>query len=171
MGGFARRSPARPWAAGLAMALVLAGCAAPPRHAAPEAGQTRTAWSGRLALRVDAQRPQSFHAGFELRGNAQQGELSLFSPIGATVANMSWSPGMARLRADGKDSQYPSLGALTTEVAGAEIPVASLFQWLAGEPVTTDGWQAELDQLADGRLVARRLQPPPAVELRLVIDP
>lgn len=166
--------PAIPWwraaVAGVVMAVV-AGCAVQPRQPASEAGETRDVWSGRLALRVDSPQPQSFNAGFELRGNAQDGQLSLFSPLGSTVAKMSWTPGDARLQADGKETRFASLAALTYQATGAELPVANLFHWLAGQPSATDGWQAELDKLADGRLVARRLQPPPAIELRLIIDP
>lgn len=149
--------------------LLLAGCAAPGRPPqVPDA--VRDFWSGRLALRIDSQRPQSFAAGFELHGNAREGRLSLFNPLGGTVAQMAWAPGQASLHADGQERRFESLGALTSEVTGAELPITNLFQWLAGIPAAAEGWQAELVDLEQGRLVARRSQPAPAIELRLVID-
>ena len=151
-------------------ALLLAGCAT-PRRPVQATGTIRDFWSGRLALRIDSPRPQSLAAGFELQGDAQEGRLSLFNPLGGTVARMAWAPGQASLQADGQERRFDSLGALTSEVTGAELPIASLFQWLAGSSATAEGWQAELEGLSNGRLVARRSQPSPAIELRLVIDP
>lgn len=149
--------------------LLLAGCVSPPR-VTPPLGQTTTQWSGRLALRIDADPVQSFSAGFELRGNAQTGELSLYSPLGATVAQMAWTPGDARLRWDGKERRFDSMDALTLQATGTELPVASIFQWLVGQDVSTVGWQADLRELPKGRLVARRSTPLPSVEMRLVLE-
>ena len=149
-----------------AMVLALAGCAQPARLAGPQAAS----WAGRLALRVESDQAQSFSAGFELKGSALAGALSLFSPLGATVARMEWTPGEAWLRSEGKVLLFDSLDALTKHATGTELPVAGMFRWLAGEDAETAGWQADLRQLASGRLVARRNLPPPAVEIRLVLD-
>ncbi len=149
--------------------LALSGCAtpgAPPSDAAT----TRTVWSGRLSLRVDSQPPQSFIAGFELRGNAQSGELSLFSAFGATLAQLNWSPGQARLQAQGRTETFASIGDLTLAATGTELPVGSLFQWLAGQPADEGGWHADLAQLAQGKLNAARLTPAPPVELRILLE-
>lgn len=156
--------------AAFAVALaLLAGCANPPR-VANQSGPTVTHWSGRLALRVDSDQVQSFSAGFELKGDARTGQLSLYSPLGATMAQLVWAPGDARLRWDGKERGFDSLDALTRQATGTELPVASIFQWLAGENAETAGWQADLRELSKGRLVARRSAPPPAVEMRLVLE-
>ena len=149
--------------------VLLAGCANPPR-AANQAAPALAHWSGRLALRVEADQQQSFSAGFELKGNAQAGELSLYSPLGATLAQLVWAPGDARLRWDGKERSFDSLAALTLHATGTELPVASMFQWLAGENAEAAGWQADLRELSNRRLVARRSTPPPAVEMRLVLE-
>ncbi len=156
-----------PWA--LAAVLALGACATPPKDAAP-AGTPREQWGGRMSVRVESDPVQSFSAGFELRGNAVNGQLSLYSPIGSTVAQLTWAPGEARLRSDGKDQAYESLNALTRQVVGAELPITSIFLWLSGQPASTDGWVADLQNHANGRLVARRLQPAPAVEMRLILD-
>lgn len=153
-------------AAGLAIAS-LSACALPPR--AP-ASTDQPSWSGRLALQVEGDQRNSFSAGFELRGAPQAGELSLYSPLGATLAQLRWSPGMAELVADGKRHLYDSIDALTQEATGTALPLAALFAWLEGRPAEVPGWQADLSRVADGRLVARRSQPLPAAELRIVLQ-
>ncbi len=156
--------------AALALTLtLLAGCSHPPRSALQTAAQA-SLWSGRLALRVDSDQARSFSAGFELKGNAQAGELSLYSPLGATIAQLDWTSAGARLRWEGKERSFDSLGELTREATGTELPVASIFLWLAGDNASAPGWQADLRELPNGRLVARRTTPPPAVEMRLVLE-
>ncbi len=167
--------------AGLLIAIFLiAGCAHPVRDSGPNYQETpvNTSWRGRLALKVDSElaqlpdqaRGQSFFAGFELTGNAQAGELALFSPLGSTLATLSWSPTSGQLRTGAETRQFESLGAMVRQATGTEIPVASLFSWLAGHNVAVPGWQADLSQHAEGRLVARRNDPLPVVELRLVVE-
>ncbi len=151
----------------LAGVIGLTACALPPR--APDSvGQPY--WSGRLALQVDADRPQSFSAGFELRGTPQSGELLLYSPLGATLAQLRWAPGMAELQADGKRRAYPSIDALTQDATGTALPLPALFSWLDGRAAEVAGWQADLSRIADGRLTARRSMPLPTAELRIVLQ-
>lgn len=152
----------------LAAALGLSACALPPR-APDSAGQPY--WNGRLALQVEDQPSQSFTAGFELRGGAEAGELALYSPLGATLAQLRWAPGMAELQADGRRRQYPSIEALTQEATGTALPLAALFDWLQGRPAEVPGWRADLSRVADGRLLASRSMPLPRAELRVVLQP
>lgn len=154
------------WA--LLCALVLAGCATPQRTPAAPGVQ---AWAGRLALTVEGQASQSFSAGFELKGAPETGELTLFNPLGGTLAALSWSPGTATLRqSNGSTRQFPSLEALAQEATGAPLPIAALFDWLAGRPTPVAGWQADVTQVAEGRLRAQRSGPPPAADLRVVFE-
>ena len=157
------------WLAIWLVLMLLAGCASPPRIANPPE-QAVSLWAGRLSLRVEADASSSFTAGFELKGNAQFGELSLYGPFGATIAKLAWTPNDARLRANGTERSFDSLDALVKEATGTELPVSSIFQWLAGESVSSGGWQADLSGLGSGRLLARRDAPPPAMELRLVLE-
>ncbi|MEO6626118.1 MAG: outer membrane lipoprotein LolB [Burkholderiaceae bacterium] len=149
--------------------LALSGCATrkPPVATPAVEAAVRT---GRLAVRVDTQPTQAFSAGFELRGNAETGLLLLFSPFGGTLARLSWSPGEARLLSDGKEQTFASFEALSQHVTGASLPLGGLFQWLARDPAPVEGWQAELGELAEGRLHARRITPAPTVDLRVVLD-
>ena len=158
----------------------IAGCAQPIRASSQidQESAPATVWRGRLALRVDSDevplpgqpRGQSFFAGFELTGSAQTGELALFSPLGTTLATLNWSPDSGQLRTGNESRQFESLAAMVRQATGAEIPVASLFSWLAGRHVDVPGWQADLSQFEQGRLFARRDTPLPVVELRLIVE-
>lgn len=148
-------------------ALLLAGCAVPPRTAAPPGVQV---WAGRLALTVEGQASQSFSAGFELKGAPEAGELGLYNPLGGTIAVLAWAPGSATLRSNGENRQFPSLEALAQEATGAPLPVAALFDWLAGKPTPVAGWEPDVSQVAEGRLRARRTAPPPAADLRVAFE-
>jgi outer membrane lipoprotein LolB len=148
----------------------IAGCAQPPLAKAPGSPEIAT-WRGRLALRIDNPEQPSFFASFELTGQARAGELLLSSPLGNVVASMHWTPQAAFLRNNGETRQFDSLDALATEATGTAIPIAALFQWLDGQPAEAAGWQADLSQLAQGRLLARRTHPGPVAELRLILEP
>ncbi len=154
---------------------LIAGCAH-PTGTFTKNGAENSFWRGRLALQVGAdsgptQTPaQSFFAAFELTGSASSGVLAIFSPLGSTLATLTWSPQTTTLRADGETRQFETLDAMLKSATGAEIPVASLFAWLAGEPRVTPGWLADLSQTASGKLIARRTEPLPTVELRIVLD-
>lgn len=152
----------------LAASLALTACAVPPR-ASQTPGQPF--WSGRLALQVEGEQSQSFSAAFELRGTPQAGELALYSPLGATLAQLRWAPGLAELQASGQRRNYPSIDALTQEATGTALPLAALFAWLQGQNAEVPGWRADLSRMADGRLVARREMPLPTAELRVVLQP
>jgi outer membrane lipoprotein LolB len=149
-------------------ALLLTGCAhlnSSRQHTDPS-----TFWSGRLALQVDGSAAQSFSASFELKGSAEAGELTLFNPLGGTVARMLWQPGSATLHAHGEIRPFDSLETLVVQATGAPLPLAALFDWLRGRNTPVPGWQADLARLDDGRLTAVRSQPEPTATLRVVLD-
>ena len=156
-------TPLRLPLAGLLLALLTA-CATPPRDADLADGNV---WQGRLALQVDGQPPQSLSAGFELRGDPQVGELALSSPLGQVLAVADWGPAGARLRQGGSERRFASVDDMTTELTGTALPLAALFAWLRGQADAPPGWEVDLSAHAEGRLVARRLAPPPQAELRL----
>ena len=154
------------WAAGAVAALtLLGGCASPP--AAPDSGPH---WSGRLALTVQSDPPQSFSAGFELHGQPRQGQLRLSTPLGNTLATVVWSPGLAELHTSGPAQRFDSLDTLTLQLTGSSLPIATWFDWLSGIATPANGWQADLSRLPQGRLTAQRLPPEVAAELRVVLD-
>ena len=160
-------------------ASLVSGCAYPTKSEGPGEAEGRQ-WRGRLAVSVEPDKlaasrdsgggPQSFSVSFELTGNAQIGVLLLFSPLGTTVAELTWNAHTASMRANGEIRSSNSLAELLKQATGTEIPVASLFAWLAGNHVTEPGWLADLSQHGLGRVVARRSDPLPAVELRLIFE-
>lgn len=154
----------------MSMALWLAGCAQP--HRMPSTTAQITSWSGRLALQLhdDQAEDQSFSAAFELQGSERQGQLTLLSPFGAVLAELQWSPQGAQLRQGGQLRESPSLAVLVQDSVGAALPLGALFSWLAGQPAEADGWQADLTQIAAGRLRAIRTDPLPRATLRLVLE-
>ena len=151
-------------AALLLCALALASCAT------PRPTPSSAFWSGRLALQVQSNPVQQWFANFELQGSAEQGELLLLSPIGTSLAKLSWTPDSARLEQGGRTVQGDSLSQLSERLSGTALPVAALFDWLAGKPADAPGWQADLSGHAQGRLSAQRSQPAPAASLRIVLD-
>ena len=154
----------------LSATLLIAGCAAPRLSAMPGAAS----WHGRLAVRVDPgpapSQALSYAAGFDLVGNLQEGELMLYTPLGTTLAALSWSARTAVLRnAEGSQS-FESLDALIKKALGTEVPLEALFAWLAGDTMSAAGWSADLSGYAKGSILARRSQPKPAAEIRLLLE-
>lgn len=150
----------------VALALPLAACA-PLQRLPAGAGK---AYSGRLSLSVRSDPVQNFSAGFDLRGQAEQGELLLTTPLGTTLARARWMPGRAELNASGTPQIFPSMEELLMQVTGAALPLAALFDWLEGRATPVPGWEADLSGRPQGRLWARRSQALPVVELRLLLD-
>lgn len=145
--------------------VTMIGCAKP--------AQTLTAgsqaWSGRIALQVEDPGAQSFSAMFELYGDAQIGSLVLLSPLGNQLAQLDWRQGHARLRSGSDSRSSDSLNTLLLEATGTSLPVEALFSWLQGTQTTAAGWQADLSNIAAGRIVARRDTPLPQTTLRIVL--
>ncbi len=146
----------------------LSGCVQMPR--APNDAPSADSWSGRLSLQVQTEPPQSFSGGFEIKGNPNLGELILNSPLGNTVLAARWSPKQATLYSGSETRNYASIDALIEQSTGAALPVAALFDWLAGKDTQSNGWTADLKRQPEGRIEARRLQPLPQTELRIVLD-
>ena len=153
-------------AALLALPLWLSACTTPRVTTRP--GRF---WSGRLALQVMSEPPQSFHAGFELQGSVQEGELTLLSPVGGVLARLLWNPGQAILERGSERWSGQNVEELSLQLVQTALPIQTVFDWIAGRPTTHAGWEADLSAHDQGRIVARRLQPAPAALLRIVLDP
>jgi outer membrane lipoprotein LolB len=149
---------------------LIAGCASYTVSNEPFSAYS-SPWHGRLSLRINPEQgqSQSYSAEFELTGNEQVGELTLYSPLGSTAAAMMWTPQSATMRANGEIRRFESLGELLHEVVGTELPVSALFAWVAGERKGANGWSADLTDYPRGRIKARRQDPTPAAELNLVL--
>lgn len=149
----------------LASASMLVGCAStPPPSSRPNQ------WVGRLVLHIQDTPPQRHSATFELFGSAQNGELNLFNPLGATVAQARWTPTQALLQQGGQAQSYADMPSLLQTVTGAALPLNAVFDWLQGIPSNTPGWDVDLTQHAQGRIRASRTNPQPAVQLLIVLQ-
>lgn len=152
----------------LGAAALLTACAAPRP---PKSGGTSSGWTGRFALTIHNDPVENWSAGFELQGSATEGELRIQSPLGQLLADLRWSGGGAELQQGDRVTKRPTLDALSAELAGGAVPVAALFDWLQGRQAPASGWEADLSRQSEGRVTARRLQPLPTAELRLIFEP
>jgi outer membrane lipoprotein LolB len=136
-----------------------------------ENGVLRTFWAGRIGLQVQSEPPQAFFAGFELKGRASSGELTLISPLGSILGIMRWSPTEAILEQGSATRRFASTDELLAQLTGAAVPMSALFDWLAGIDTPTQGWVADLSKQPDGRITAKRINPAPPADLRIVLNP
>lgn len=127
-------------------------------------------WTGRISLQIQSEPVQAFFAGFELKGQPDNGELTLTSPLGSILGIMRWSPGEALLEQGGSIKRFASTDELLAQATGAAVPVSALFDWLAGNNTPTPGWLADLSQQSSGRITAKRVNPAPQADLRIVLD-
>jgi outer membrane lipoprotein LolB len=160
------------WWLALLMGGLLAGCATPTRTAKPlSAEQANTSeWQGRISVQVQGDNPSSMSASFLLRGDAKNGELDLYSPLGTTLGALQWTPLWVQLSDGGKHQYFTSLAELTEKTTGAALPVEAIFGWLQGRDVQATGWLADLSAMSQGSLIARRTAPSPEVTLRIKLD-
>lgn len=154
----------------LAASLALLGCATPNRPPTAIGTTTAQEWQGRISVSVQNNPPTAMSAGFSLRGNAVQGELDLYSPLGTTLASLQWNPQSVRLVQGQTPEHFESLDQLTEKTTGAPLPIEAIFGWLQGRPLSAQGWQADLTDASQGRLTAQRITPLPEVTLRIKLD-
>ena len=146
--------------------LNIAGCATPT----PKSADIGTFWAGRLAIQLQTTPPQNWSVTFELNGSAEQGQMILVSPIGTTLARLSWTPQLAILEKGPDQTISSNLQNLSQQLAGTELPIAAMFEWLAGRTGDAPGWQVDLSQHLQGRLSAKRVSPEPEAVLRILLD-
>ncbi len=122
-----------------------------------------------MSLQVQSEPPQAFFAGFELKGNPIQGELTLNSPLGNSLAVLRWSPQEAVLDSGNQIQRFATVDELIEKATGAAVPLPALFDWLDGKNTAAAGWNADLSQQAEGRISASRTVPQPRSDLRIVL--
>ena len=157
-------------ASALLLFLLITGCAIQPKNQPREEQTEISSWTGRISLQVQSEPPQAFFAGFNLKGKAEKGDLTLISPIGNTLGVMRWSPGEALLDSGNDIKRFSSIDALLRETTGAAFPLTALFDWLDGKNTILDGWIADLTQRDAKKISAKRTDPAPQANLRIVLD-
>lgn len=169
-------------AAGTAITLFLiAGCATNTTADSPKAlnavsPKAPELYSGRISLVIEAgagssDAAQSFSGSFELRGNASQGELDLLTPLGQIVMRLRWRPDIAVIFRGSQRQIFANAQDLIQQATGASLSLAQLFAWLQGNTTSAQAseWQVDLSAQPQGRIVARRHLPTPAV-LRIALE-
>lgn len=149
--------------------LLIAGCAHSARAKSINDAENRV-WAGRIGLQIRSEPPQAFFAGFELRGKPEQGQLTLTSPVGSVLGILRWSAVDAQLESGGDTKRFSSVDALLLQTTGAAVPVTALFDWLEGRNTSLNGWTADLSRQSSGHITARRSDPAPEADLRIVLD-
>ncbi len=167
----------RAWWLACLIGVLLVGCATPSR---PSKGLNASSptnlpaqlpeWQGRISVQVLGDAPSSMSASFSLRGDAYNGALDLYSPLGTTLGALQWTPQLVQFSDGGKHQYFNSLAELTEKATGAALPVDAIFGWLQGQRVQATGWQADLSAVSQGTLTARRIDPAPEVTLRIKLD-
>ena len=145
----------------------LGGCALAPKI---DAHGNPSTWTGRIAIAVESTPPQNWSAGFELEGGPSAGALTLFSPLGQTVAGAQWQHNGAQLVQNNTVRTFSNMAELTETLVGAALPLAPLFDWLQGTATPAEGWTVNTTGHAQGRIQAERTAPLPTVKLRLVLN-
>lgn len=159
----------RVWAS-IWLVVLLGGCATPTSNRLAVEAPSEKQWQGRISVTVQSDPPRNMSAGFSLEGDARQGELNLFSPLGTTLATLQWNPTSTQWLQGSQQRRYDSMAHLTEEVTGAALPMDAMFDWLQGKNTHSVGWQADLSAMHQGTLVAKRLSPEPLVVLRIKLD-
>lgn len=120
----------------LAAGILLAGCATTPTAPLLDREQVSNfTLEGRFALRVTLPGQAAQSSGGRLTWeHRQDGERILIAnPIGVGIAEISSTPGRARLQTgDGRIRESDDADALMEEVTGQRLPVSRLPAWLLG---------------------------------------
>ena len=174
--------------------VALGGCAsvAPPAAPTPTAPDPLVrSYAGRLAVQVEGDAARSFSAGFDLQGTDARGQLALISPIGTQVGRAVWEPGTVLWQSADGERRFDSLDTLAEEMLGEAVPLAALFDWMAGRPWGARpsrplmpeegaiasapgfrqlGWTVQTGHASDGLIVAQRRLPAPTLTVRIKLD-
>ncbi len=128
-------------------------------------------YAGRISVTIQSEPQQHLNAEVELTGDATQGELKVYGPFGSLLAILQWQPERAVLIEGERRRTVKNIDWLIERVTGAPLPVALIFDWLAGRPVRNDDWSVEPRTNPQAPLRATRLQPLPRIELILALKP
>jgi len=103
--------------------------------------QSAIAVGGRLSVRYQQNgKPQSLQGKFRWQQQGEQTDITLYSPLGQTIATIAITPGLAVMaQSDGEKKQAPNVTALTQEVLGWPMPVDGLRYWLQGFVQNVEG--------------------------------
>jgi outer membrane lipoprotein LolB len=120
----------------------LAACTTLPESPLSERNyQNAISVGGRLSVRYQQDgKSQSLQGKFRWQQQGELTDITLYSPLGQTIATIAITPGLAVMtQSGGEKKQAPSVTALTQEVLGWPMPVDGLRYWLQGFVRNVDG--------------------------------
>lgn len=125
-----------------AFAAALAGCASAPLSQSTVADYRETIdLSGRLSVNYEKDgQPGSVTGNFEWSQQPGRIDVSLASPLGQTLAEISVTPQGATLTQAGREPlSAQDIDSLTSQALGWSLPVAGLRDWMQGYATAADG--------------------------------
>jgi len=143
----------------------------PPLETSTNEAARQRVWQGRIGVKVASNPPQAFSAHFELSGTSEEGNLSLSTPLGTSLARMHWDAAGASLRTSQESKQFASADEMLQHSLGAAPPLSALFAWLAGQDAAVPGWDVQLQDIEAGRIHARQTKAAPGVDISIVFEP
>ncbi|MEY4283692.1 MAG: hypothetical protein EBV20_07050 [Betaproteobacteria bacterium] len=146
----------------LGLGLLIVGCATPQRPHIAE-----PVWRGRLSIQHPEPEPRSETVQFELGGNATQGWLSIQSPFGQSLAELSWSPQTMILSQGGRVQSLHNLESWGQRWLGVPVSPHMLFNLLQDSQATLPSWEIERRGVQQLRLTHRQS---PKVQIRIWVD-
>ena len=85
-------------------------------------------------------KPESATVNFTWQQTAQRTDVTLFSPVGSTLATIAVTPQEAVLEQSGKPPRSaPDVDTLSARLLGWSLPVSGLRDWLQGYATAADG--------------------------------
>ncbi len=85
-------------------------------------------------------KPESATVNFNWQQTAQRTDVTLYSPVGSTLATIAVTPREAVLTQSGKAPRSaPDVDTLSAQMLGWSLPVSGLRDWLQGYAVGADG--------------------------------
>ena len=85
-------------------------------------------------------KPESATVNFNWQQTAQRTDVTLYSPVGSTLATIAVTPQQAVLTQSGKAPRSaPDVDTLSAQMLGWSLPVSGLRDWLQGYAVSADG--------------------------------
>ena len=115
--------------------------AQPPSSQAVAPYRDQVELAGRLNVVYQKNdKPESATVNFTWQQTPQRTDVTLFSPVGSTLATIAVTPQEAVLTQSGKPPRSaPDVDTLSSRLLGWSLPVSGLRDWLQGHALAQDG--------------------------------
>ena len=146
----------------LGMSLSLVACATPQRPL-----DVDPVWRGRLSIQRPEPEPRQDTLQFELGGDTAKGWLTLQSPFGQSLAELTWSNQQVVWRQGERIQTLQSLEAWGQRWLGVQVTPHMLFALLQDPQATLPNWDLERRGAQQIRLIHQHA---PKVQIRIWVE-